>query len=603
MLSLMLLLGTLQAATLKVEAVDGSLLVYAEGSLLGSTPIVLDLDDGRHPLEFKREEWQTASVRYGLLVSGESKGKMLVDWETEEVRVVWAEDIQAARDAERARIEAEKQAEIDRIEFDRQMEEEALRVQQEQEQAAEDQQRILAEEASQAEAKRRYMPHREVGVAAMKDGDRRSALNAFRAAREAGDEDKRIRALVAKLEGEMASVRLQVTGARSGVPLTITLDTAEAEPFEPSGESRGRWTFEDVPAGVPVELRVSGPGYPSVLVTLEPIDAGERADATAKLSYLGNATLVLTDLPDDVRVTVTDPAGQHSPREPGELSVTAGSITVDLDGPSGVRQLALELDDGVSHLLAVKEKMPGAVVIEGLPAGTLLRLVTAPEGVELSSEGTAQDDVDQMQSGVGISDAVKLTSLLPGDYELSLFHPVLGSASMRFEPLPGETNNLVFLWETLSKAPQVKAARQDWESRLAVSKELPKPTKLGFAAVGGTVAVAAATAVLAGQFLGARSDLGRNDIQFDNALTEDDGQTAWDLYAQQVDLRQDMRSFGGISLGGLGVTAAGAGVSVVLLKRGRELRKPVEDWDLWSLGISGAPDLPVPTPSDTPVTE
>ncbi len=603
MLWLLILFGALQAATLKIEAAEGSLLVYVDGSQLGSTPIVLELDDGRHPLEFKREDWQVASVRYGLLVSGQTKGKMVVDWETEEVALVWAEDVVAAREAEKARIEAEKQAEQDRIDFERQLEEEARFAQEERERAAEEQRRILAEEARQAAAKERYMPHREVGVAAMKAGDRRTALHAFRAARDAGDEDKRIVALVAKLEGEMASLRVKVSGARYGVPLELTVDTDEAEPFGPSGESRGRWTFDDVPAGVPVTLRVSGPGYPTAVVPVPPLEAGTRGDASAKLEYLGTATLVLTDYPDAIRVTVRDPATEHSPREAGELAVTAGSLEVELDGPSGVRTLAIELADGATEQLAVKDQMPGAMVLEGLPAGTTLSFVTAPEGAALSKPGTARDDVDAVQHGVGISGPLRLEGLIPGDYELAMDHPVLGRATMRFSPLPGETSTLAILWETMSQAAQVKSARQDWEQRLAASQEVPKPMKLSLASGGATLAAAAATAVAGASYLGSRADLQRKENALDAALADDDGQTAWDLYEVKVGLQQSMRTTGAISLGGLGLTAAGAGVSIVLFGRGRQLKKPVEDWDLWSIEtVAGPqltlPDLPVPEPSN-----
>jgi hypothetical protein len=604
----LLLIGALQAATLKVEAVEGSVLVYVDGSMMGRTPIVLELDDGRHPLEFKREEWQVASLRYGLLIDGQTKGKMLVDWDTEETKVVWAEDVIAAREAEKARQEAEARAEQERIEFERQMEEEARRAEQERQRAAEEQQRILEEEARREAAKQQYMPHREVGVAAMKEGDRRTALHAFRASREAGDDDKRIRALVTKLEGEMASLQVRVTGAKSGVPLAITVDTEEGEPFEPASESRGRYNFEDVPAAVPVTVTVSGPGYPSVVVPVAPLAAGSTGKATAQLEYFGNATLVLSDLPDSIRVTVTDPAGDHSPREAGELTVTAGVLKLSLDGPTGTRELELELADGATEALAVKAQMPGAVVLEGLPSGTELSLDAAPEGSTLSTRAAARDDVEQTQQGVDIAGPLRLDGLLPGEHQLALNHPVLGRATVGFAPVPGETDTISVMWETMSQAGQVKAARQDWEQRLAASKQLPKPTKLAFATGGGTVAVAAATALLAGSYLGSRSDLKRNEKSFDNALAEDDGQTAWDLYSSQVDLRRSARSSGVMSLGGLGITAAGAGITVVLFGKGRELRQPVEDWDLYTLPIAEVPalpvpELPVPTPADTPAGE
>ncbi len=601
----LLLIGALQAATLKVEAVEGSVLVYVDGSLMGRTPIVLELDDGRHPMEFKREEWQVASVRYGLLVEGQTKGKMLVDWEAEEAKVAWAEDVIAAREAERARQEAAARAEQERIAFERQLEEEARRAEQERQRAAEEQARILEEQARLEAAKERYMPHREVGVAAMKQGDRRSALHAFRASREAGDEDKRIIALVQKLEGEMASLQVRVSGARSGVPLTISVDTDEGEPFEPSSQSRGRYDFADVPAGVPVTVTVSGPGYPSVVVPVPPLAAGSTGKAAAALQYFGNATLVLSDLPDSIRVTVVDPAGEHSPREAGELSVTAGVVKLTLDGPTGSREIEIELADGASEALAVQAQMPGAVVLEGLPAGTELAFGSAPEGAVLSRDATERDDIERTQQGVGIAPPLRLEGLLPGEYQLNLSHPVLGRATLGFAPVPGETDSVSVVWESMSQAPQVQAARQDWERRQAASKQLPTPTKLAFAAGGGTVAAAAATALLAGNYLGNRSDLQRNEKSFDSALAEDDGQTAWDLYASQVDLRRSVRSSGVMSLGGLGITAAGAGITVVLFGKGRALRQPVEDWDLYTLPIAELPALPVPepTPADAPAGE
>jgi hypothetical protein len=337
------------------------------------------------------------------------------------------------------------------------------------------------------------------------------------------------------------------------------------------------------------------------VVEIEPLEAGQRKDATAALSYFGNATLVLTDFPGDIRVTVTDPAAEHNPQEAGELAVTAGALTIALDGPSGSRELSVELADGTSEVFAVKDKMPGAVVLEGLPAGTVIHLVEGPEGSALSSAGTARDDIREVQAGVGISAPLRLDSLLPGDHELSLVHPVLGSTTMRFAPLPGETDHRSILWETMSNATQVKAARQDWEQRHAASKQVPKATKLALATAGGTAALAAGTAVVGAMAMGTRSDLKGNDTDYTMALNSDDGEAAWSLYSDQVDLKRSLRTTGPIALGGLGITAAGAGVTVVLFGRGRAERKPVADWDLWSLPSAQVlPELPVPQPADTP---
>jgi hypothetical protein len=591
MLALLFLVGALHAATLRVEAANEQVYVIVDGLGQGRTPLVLDLDDGRHAFEFKKEEWQVAAVRYSVLVDGETKGKMVVDWQTEEIKVVWAEDIVRAREAEQARIAAARQAEEDA----RRAEEAARR-------NAEEQRRILAEEAARAAAKERYMPHREVGVASMKEGDRRTALRAFREAVAVGDTDKRILALVQKLEGEIATVRVRVTGAKSGVPIQVTLDAEECEPFAHDSESRGRWIFEDVPAGVPLELRVSGPGYPGVMVPVPPLPAGQRKDLTAALEYFGSATLVLTDFPDNIRVTITDPAGEHSPREAGELAVTAGSIALELDGPSGVRQLELALADGDTMVFAVKDQMPGTVVLEGLPSGSEVALVDAPEGAKLSTTGTARDDQREVQDGVGIAAPLRLEGLLPGDYHVSIEHPVLGDTALRFSPLPGETSHQAILWETMSHATAVREARADWERRLALSKQVPKPTKLGWAAVGGTAALAAVSGVMGVRSLGLRADLDSNENSYNAALSDDDGQGAWDLYESQVQLQQSLRSSTGVTVGGLGLTAAGAGVSVVLLSKGRKLVKPVEDWDLWSLSAT-APSIPAAPATDAPVAE
>lgn len=577
------LVASLQAATLRIEAVNDSVMILVNGSIEGRTPLTLQLEDGRYGLEFKKEEWQVASIRYGLLVSGQTKGKMLVDWEGEEVKVVWAEDIVRAREEEAARKEAERRA----AEEAKRREEERLR-------AAEEQKRIAAEEAKEAAEREVYMKHREVGVAAMKTGDRRTALRAFRASRAAGDDDARVRKLVAKLEGEVGTVRARVTGAKRDKEFEVVLTSSEAEPWSPDKEQSGRFVFEDVPADVPLELRVTGHGYDAAVVPIEPFGAGKRHDATAQLSWRGFATLILTDWPDTIRVRVIDTSGEHQPENPGEFEVTTGSVTLSMDGPTGARELQFELEEGTTQAVPIKEQMPGAVVIEGLPSGTTLRLDEGPEGVTLSKAGVDRDDVDKEQSGVGIADPLRLEGLLPGSYTVSIWHPVLGGAEMRFDPVPGDTTHRSLLWETLSNAPAVKAARQDWEQRLAASKQVPKATKLSLIGGGSTLAVASATTIFGIRALQARSDIDRITVSYQQALADDDGETANSLYHRLVDSQQTKRSARAITIGGLALTATGASISVALFAKGRKAKAKVEDWNLYAL--PGLPATPAPEP-------
>ncbi len=631
------LVATLQAATLKIEAANDAVLVLVDGKIQGRTPMTLQLEDGRYGLEFKKEEWQVSSVRYGLLVSGQTKGKMLVDWQGEEVKLVWAEDLErireeraaaerARRDAEQRRIEEARAAEEEarrieeegrRIEEEhlrqaeeqrriaekeaRIAEEEARRFEEERLRQAEEQRRIAEEEAREAAERQIYMKHREVGVAAMKRGDRRTALRAFRASRDAGDDDARITKLIAKLEGEVGTVRARVNGAKSDQDFDLVLASGEGEPYSPDSKKGSRWIFEDVPADIPLELRVAGHGYDTATVAIEPFGAGRRADVTATLAWRGHATLVLTDWPDTIRVIVEDIGGQHQPDAPGELQVTTGPVTISLDGPSGSRKLELELAEGATHAVPVKQHMPGAIVVEGLPAGSTLHLVEGPEGSALSESGVPRDEVVKEQSGVGIAGPLRLDNLLPGSYTVSVLHPILGTLNLGLDPIPGETTQESVLWETMSQAPAVKAARQDWEQRLAASKLVPKATKLSFVGGATTLAAVGVTTVFGVQALRARTDLARVTDNYDQAIADDNGESAWTLFRNQVQHRQTLRTTGTITLGGLGLSVVGTGVTVTLWAKGRKAKTKVEDWDLYAL--PGQPDTPTPAPAPAEPTE
>jgi hypothetical protein len=770
---LALLVAVAQAALVKVDSADDPLLVYVNGHYQGMTPVILEFDNGFYRVDFREDEFTGRTMRYSLEVANQSKGKLTCDWEMDDFRMIWAEDLQrsgssssssssssrsssssgtdARREAE-ARLQAELErrrreeearlaeeeylddgdeddwedvddiewadetdpyqdesddlaweeeerlrriaeeeearrrdqersrdlaAEAARLEEEaRQLEEQARqRAQEAKRLAAEDARRRAAAEAERreeeedrrraeaeaerqaeqrrreeqaarkreeeearktAEAERRrqeeedrreaeearrkieeererreeearravFMPFRNEAEAAMKAGDTRLALRAYRKSVAAGDNDAETAAQIKEIEAASGSLRITVKGLVEDATATVTIDPPQGEPFDADAVSGSRYTFSDVPAGVALDLTIAGTGYQPYEQTVEPIRARRQARVNAELGWLGLATLELSDWPEGVEVAVTDLGGKHEPSEEGTLQVTAGRLVVALSGPSGKRQFLLELEPDASHAVAVRQELPGAVRLAGIPAGSRLSLTGSPEGAKLTTTAVPRDAGAQDQDGVGIAEPVLLQNLPPGEYTVGIDHPILGKGAVSFEPEPGETSEVSMVWETMSRAKGVRAARADWERRKARSLKIPLAHKLAMGTAGASVAVAGVSTAMLLKSLGDRSSLSDITDTYDQALTDGDYETAHDLYPQQTALQDSLRSANSVSLGGLTLTAAGLGVSGTLYLRGRAKKRGVEEWDLWALtDLPSAPDPVILTPPVEPKPE
>jgi len=775
---LMLMMAMAQAALVKVDATDDPLLVYINGQYQGMTPVILEFDDGYYKVDFREDEFTGRSMRYSLDVRGQTKGKLTCDWNMDDFRIVWAEDLQRSSDQSasssssgsdtrrlaeermQAELERRRQAEeerrreeededdwqdegdlewadedltIDQDEDDLDWEEEerlraqaeadeserrlaeaeesarrraeaeesarrereeeqaddlatqALRLQEEarqleaeakrrseearrlaaedarrkaeeatrrkaeerasreaeaeatrlaeqqrreeeaerkrteeaerraaaeeaRRQAAEDrqlaeEQRLEEERARKATAekarKAKFMPFRNEGEAAMKAGDARLALRAYRKAVAAGDTDRDTAVKIRDIEAESGSVRLTVTGFETDQAATVTLDPPQGEPFEADTVYGTRYTFNDVPAGVALDLRAAGVGYEPLETTLDPIRAKRQARLAAELSWLGTATLDLADWPDDVEVTITDLGVKHQPTDQGALQVTAGRLVVALDGPSGKRQFLLTLEADATHTVSIRDELPGAVRLAGVPAGSSIGLASCPDGAKLSTTSVDRDADAQDQDGVAIAEPVLLQNLPPGAYTISVDHPILGTGRVSFQPEPGETTDASLVWESMSKAAAVRQARQDWERRHARSKKMPLATKAAIGTAGASLAVAGVTAARFAGSISDRSSLSDISDGYDQAMADGEYESAWDLFSQQTDMQDSLRSSNTFTVGGLGVTVAGLGISTTLYLRGRAKKNSVEDWDLWSLrGLSSSPEPARPPERD-----
>lgn len=764
---LALLVAVAQAALVKVDSADDPLMVYVNGHYQGMTPVILEFDNGFYRVDFREDEFTGRTMRYSLEVANQSKGKLTCDWEMDDFRIVWAEDLQrgsssssrsssstsstsstdARREAE-ARLQAElerrrqeeeaRRAEeeylddgdgdwddVDDIEWAEQddlyeeesddraweeeerlrriaeeeearrrdeeraqdlaaqaarLEEEARQLEQQARQRAEEAKRLAAEDARRraaaeaerrkeeearrreeaeadrlaeqrrreeeaqrkreeeearktAEAERRrqeeeerreaeearrkieeerkrreeearravFMPFQEEAEDAMKAGDSRLALRAYRKSVAAGDDDAETTAAIREIEATMGTVRVTIKGLVDDAEATVTIDPPQGEPFVADAVSGTRHTFSDVPAGVALDLTIAGTGYQPYEQTVEPIRARRQARINAELGWLGLASLELSDWPDGVEVTVTDLGAKHEPSEEGTLQVTAGRLVVALSGPSGKRQFLLELEPDASHAVAVRQELPGAVRLSGIPAGSRLSLDGSPEGAKLSTTSVARDAGAQDQGGVGIAEPVLLQNLPPGAYTIGIDHPILGKGAVAFEPEPGETSEVTMVWENMSRANAVRAARTDWERRKAKSLKMPLAHKAAIGTAGASLAVAGVSTVMLLESLGDRSSLGDITDSYDQAMADGDYDTAHDLYPQQTALQDSLRSANSVTLGGLTLTAAGLGVSGTLYLRGRAKKRGVEEWDLWSLtDLPSAPDPVILTPPADP---
>jgi hypothetical protein len=219
----------------------------------------------------------------------------------------------------------------------------------------------------------------------------------------------------------------------------------------------------------------------------------------------------------------------------------------------------------------------------------MLVLLSGPEGAILPAAGVPREDVLREEDGVGLAGPLPLPGLLPGEYTVRVDHPALGQADLRFSPAPGDTREQVVLWQTLSGAAAVQAARLDWERRLAASKQVPKASRLALVGAGGTAVAAGVGALFGARALAARGEFEEADGQYRDALAADDDEAAWDRYAAAMERQDALRANGMVSLAGVGLTAAGAGLTVTLALKGHAAREKVEDWDLYALHAPSAP--------------
>jgi len=689
------LVAAAQAALVKVDSGSDPLVVYVGGTFQGETPVILKFEPGRYQLEFKEDERLDEAMRY-TQVGGQSKGKVSVDWERNEVRVAWLEDVERVaaptsryeeeeeeeidpleeaeqeairrerspyepeedlpefdlereeEDARQAAIEearrraaaeeerrraaeaaAERRAEAERIaearrlaEAERRAEEarrkaaaeeerrraaEAARLRAEEEaraRAEAEEKRKAAEEAArlraEEERKAKFMPHREAGVAAMKDGDSRGALQEFRAAKAAGDDDERIAKLIEKIQREMGIVELTLTGAVRDPAPQVLLVPPLGEPFGPDATTPAGWRFGDVPAGVALTLRAGGAGYGKIEVPVEPVPARGKRQVKAELPWRGLGTLALTDFVPGMTVRITDAMGSTEPRAEGRLRLTAGPVKVHVEGPTGGRDLMVQLAENATETLSLKGQLPGAVRLTGLPAGTQVSLVVGPAGAVLPRRTSSRQVVTAEQAGVPIGDALLLEGLAPGDYKLALEHPVLGTGELRLRPVPGERSEESALWEAFSRAGDVREARADWERRLAESKKMPFATKLALGGAGVTAALAGTAAVFAVRAISAGAAVDDTTAAYEAAVDEQRAQDAWDLFSTQVDQTKSLRVARGLTFGTAGLTALGAGASVTFWFKGRADRPRVGAWDFWDLALAGAVRSVAPAPAEEP---
>ncbi len=514
-----------------------------------------------------------------------------------------AEEAARRKAEEEARRLAEQRRREEEAERRRAEEEERRLAAEEARRQAEEERRLAAERGRKEEEERqrreeearraKFMPFREKGDAAMKAGDSRAALRAYRESLAAGDDDPELRKTVRELEAGSASLRVTLSGIQQGAEPTVQIDPPQGEPFGADRVQGNRYDFGDVPAELALDPQVRGVGYQPLDATLEPLPPRRQSHEKAELTWLGTASLTLEDWPEGVKVIVTDLGAKHEPGEEGALQVTAGRLVVALDGPSGQRQFLLELEDGGSHSVAVRSELPGAVRLAGVPAGSRLSLAASPEGAKLSTTSVDRDARAEEQAGVPIAEPVLLQNLPPGPYTIAVDHPVLGSGKVSFEPEPGETRDASLVWESMSRAAAVRDAREDWERRKARSEQVPLAHWGALGSAGATVVAAGVSTAMLARSIGNRSDLASIDEGYQQALDDQDYETAWNLFTQRAAVQNDLRAANGVSLGGLGLTAAGLGITGTLYLRGRAEKRSVEAWDLWSLDaaapISSAP--------------
>ena len=273
--------------------------------------------------------------------------------------------------------------------------------------------------------------------------------------------------------------------------------------------------------------------------------------------------------------------GEERTLEPGAaLEVTAGVVDVEVSNGHGTSEVPVAVESRSVVSFDPVAWMPSEMTLIGVPAGSRVELrIRGFEGSEIHRELELPVGVGELdrEAGVRVPTPQRVKSLVGGQGEITVQHPVLGEGRARLVLEPGAVNATTFNWRTLPGTALARSSFEQWQQQVRAEqvRAATRPLPAALVAMAGG-AVAGVLAGLGGEAAGQAAVLGQayEESLATAPVTELSGRyAAWK--AQEL---ESERLLAGAAISG-GVAAVGGSITIVLAATGKKPPR-VEEWRL-----------------------
>ena len=273
--------------------------------------------------------------------------------------------------------------------------------------------------------------------------------------------------------------------------------------------------------------------------------------------------------------------GEERTLEPGAaLEVTAGVVDVEVSNGHGTSEVPVAVESRSVVSFDPVAWMPSEMTLIGVPAGSRVELrIRGFEGSEIHRELELPVGVGELdrEAGVRVPEPQRVKSLVGGQGEINVQHPVLGEGRARVVLEPGAVNATTFNWRTLPGTALARSSFEQWqqEVRAAQVRAATRPLPAALVAIAGGVA----SGVLAGLGGQAAAQVVTQEQAYEDALGAESVDALSSRYdAWKAEELHSQRLLGGAAVAGA-VAGVGGTLTIVLAATGEKAPR-VEGWRL-----------------------
>lgn len=304
------------------------------------------------------------------------------------------------------------------------------------------------------------------GDAARCAGATRSAALAYRRYSTLGGDDPRVALMLQGLVESLGILEVVIERQKDGPVPIARLVLPGGEVLAPNDVRGSTLRFEDLPAGVALDLAVVGRGLDSLSVEVPPLAPGEVRAMEAQPHYVGLGTVrVATYEPSLCKTTLVSADGEAEIAPGGSEKVTAGTVTAVVSGDHGEVDVELEVAPGSDVTFDPSAWIPSSLTIVDLPSGAVVRVFVDGMGeakIERSKSVALFGGRIDPQTGVRLAAPFVVRSLIGGRGGIFVSHPALGEGAGTIVLEPGNVNATTFAWSDMPGVPRVTDMYKEW---------------------------------------------------------------------------------------------------------------------------------------------